>query len=217
MSRIKVLIADDQTIIRDGLRSILNHQDDMEVVGTVEPGMRLYEMTAEMHPNVVITDIKMQGSNRIENIRLIKRDYPDTVVIMLTTIDDEEYVIEALTSGVSGYLLKNMPEDNLIQAIRNCASGNLSLPLGLAQKITTKFYNMAINNMRPSKLLMDELSEREKEISHYLVRGYTNKQIAATLFITEGTVKNYISSIYSKLGINDRTKAVIFLREHGVA
>ena len=216
MKPIKVLIADDQTLMRDGLKYMLSLENDMEVVGTTETGNLAYEMTARVQPNVVITDIKVKGMEMIENIRLIKKDFPSTVIIMLTTYEEEEYIFEALYSGASGYLLKNMPRENLVQAIRDCASGNVSMPLGLMQKLTARISNLGSNPLNSNRMIIDELTDRELQIAKFMIQGYTNKQIAAREFITEGTVKNYISSIYSKIGINDRTKAAIYLKEHGV-
>jgi len=216
MKPIKVLIADDQTLMRDGLKYMLSLENDMEVVGTTETGNLAYEMTARVQPNVVITDIKVKGMEMIENIRLIKKDFPNTVIIMLTTYEEEEYIFEALYSGASGYLLKNMPRENLVQAIRDCASGNVSMPLGLMQKLTARISNLGSNPLNNNRMIIDELTDRELQIAKFMIQGYTNKQIAAREFITEGTVKNYISSIYSKIGINDRTKAAIYLKEHGV-
>lgn len=216
MKPIKVLIADDQTLMRDGLKYMLSLENDMEVVGTTETGNLAYEMTARVQPNVVITDIKVKGMEMIENIRLIKRDFPNTAIIMLTTYEEEEYVFEALYSGASGYLLKNMPRENLVQAIRDCASGNVSMPVGLMQKLTARISNLGNNPLNSRRMLIEDLTDRELQIAKFMVQGYTNKQIASREFITEGTVKNYISSIYSKIGINDRTRAAIYLKEHGV-
>ena len=216
MKPIKVLIADDQTLMRDGLKYMLSLENDMEVVGTTETGTLAYEMTARIQPNVVITDIKVKGMEMIENIRLIKKDFPNTVIIMLTTYEEEEYIFEALYSGASGYLLKNMPRENLVRAIRDCASGNVSMPVGLMQKLTARMCNLGSNPLNNRRMLIDELTERELQMAKLMIQGYTNKQIASREFITEGTVKNYISSIYSKIGINDRTRAVIYLKEHCV-
>lgn len=209
---IRILIADDQTLMRDGLKTILELEDDMEVAGVCENGSRAFELCGELHPDVVLMDIRMPIMNGVESVKLIKKDYPEIAVIMLTTFDDEEYIVDALSNGACGYLLKDMSGDRLIDAIRDAVKGNLLIPSVIAAKLAAR---LARNTSQPqsNQLKTDlDLSERELEIASLLAKGYSNRQISSELYITEGTVKNYISSIYSKIDISDRTKAVLFLK-----
>jgi DNA-binding NarL/FixJ family response regulator len=211
---IRILIADDQTLMRDGLKTILDLEDDMEVVDTAENGRQAYEM-AQIHlPDVILMDIRMPEMDGVESTRIIKKDYPKIKVIMLTTFNDEEYIIQALSFGASGYLLKDIQGDKLIEAIRNCASGNMVMPAQVAEKLSQGLSNRAVENKRQEEMLIKSFSDREKEIALMIVAGLTNRQIASKLCITEGTAKNYICNIYSKIDISDRTKAAIYLKEH---
>ncbi|MBU5592026.1 response regulator transcription factor [Clostridium sp. MSJ-4] len=209
---IRVLIADDQTLMRDGLKTILDLEDDIEVVATCENGEQAIEQAIKLHPDVILMDIRMPVMNGVESVKKIKTSLPKIAVIMLTTFDDDEYIVEALSNGASGYLLKDIPADKLIEAIRDSLKGQLFIPTNIAAKLVAKLSHKESSKEILKKKL--DLSEREIEVSSLLIEGHSNKQIAAKLFISEGTVKNYISNIYSKIGISDRTKAVLFLKEN---
>lgn len=213
MNKIKILIADDQTLMRDGLKTILDLEDDMEVIDTAVNGRQAYEMTSLYKPDVVLMDIRMPEMDGVESTRLIKRDFPKTKVIMLTTFNDEEYIIPALSYGASGYLLKDIQGDKLIEVVRNGALGNMVMPAEVAEKLSQGLSNLSMESKKQNEMLIDSFSEREKEISLMIAEGLSNRQIATKLSITEGTVKNYISTIYSKINISERTKAAIFLNE----
>jgi len=213
MKTIKILIADDQTLMRDGLKTIIELEDDMEVVGTAENGLQAYEMTGKLCPDVVLMDIRMPVMDGVESTRIIKKDFPSAVVIMLTTFDDEEYIVQALQFGANGYLLKDIQGNKLIDAVRDSSKGNMLIPANIATKLAAKLSQIPIEYRRQEQNILCDLSEREINIARLMVKGYTNKQISAALFISEGTAKNYISMIYSKIGISDRTKAVIYLRK----
>ncbi len=230
MKLIKVLIADDQTLMRDGLKTILELEEDIEVVGTAENGIQAYEMAQKLSPDVVLMDIRMPLMDGVESTRIIKKENPSAMVIMLTTFDDDEYIIAALQYGASGYLLKDIQGNKLISAIRDSIAGNMLMPSNIATKLAAKLSQMPSDQLHSSKakssdfsegeqefsrlqLRSSDFSERELEIVKLMVKGYSNKQIAAALCISEGTAKNYISIIYSKIGTNDRTKAVIYLQE----
>lgn len=212
---VRILIADDQTLMRDGLKTILDLEDDMEVIGTASNGLEALEMTEKLKPDAVLMDIRMPVMDGVECTRLIKKKFPDIAVIMLTTFNDEEYIIQALTYGASGYLLKDMQGDKLIQAIREGVRGDLLMPATVAAKLASRLSNMknsmVANERDASKVIA--LSERETEIARLIMEGAGNRQIADALSLTEGTVKNYISSIYLKLGTNDRAHAIELLRE----
>ncbi|MDP4182857.1 MAG: response regulator transcription factor [Bacillota bacterium] len=213
MNQIRVLIADDQTLMRDGLKTILDLEDDIEVVDMAENGIQAYEKTKTIRPDVVLMDIRMPFMDGVESTKLIKRELPDTVVLILTTFDDDEYIIQALSNGASGYILKDIPGDKLINAVRDSINGNLMMPAKIAAKIAAR-----LTVFFDSKLdfgdLYNTFSEREKAIISLLIKGLNNRQIAASLHLSEGTAKNYISAIYSKIGISDRTKAIVYLKEY---
>lgn len=216
MGKIKIVIVDDQTLMRDGLKTILELENDMEVLGTAENGLKAIEMVKELRPDVVLMDIRMPVMNGVESTRAIKQSFPDTCVIMLTTFDDEEYIIDALSFGASGYLLKDMPGDKLIDAVRDGIKGNLLIPGTIAAKLAARLSRPHLEVKNSINGPLSELSERELEISRLLIKGYSNRQIASKLFISEGTVKNYVSNIYSKIGISDRAKALLYLKEAGI-
>lgn len=207
---IKVLIADDQTLMRDGLKTILDLEDDIEVIATAENGEIAFKKASELNPDVILMDIRMPIMNGVDSVKKIKSILPKVSVIMLTTFDDDEYIIEALSNGASGYLLKDMPAEKLIEAIRDSLKGQLFIPTNIAAKLISRLYEKETSKKTFKKDL--DLSERELQVSSLLIEGYNNKQISSKLFISEGTVKNYISNIYSKIGISDRTKAALFLK-----
>ena len=214
MGRIRILIADDQTLMRDGLKTIFELEDDMEVAGVAKNGLEAYEMTAALRPDIVLMDIRMPVMDGVESVRLIKKDFPSTVVIMLTTFDDDEFVIRALQFGASGYLLKDIQGNRLIEAVRDGASGNMLIPSNIASKLAARLSQIPPEKNPQDKSAIPELSERETEITRLMAKGYSNRQIASALHLSEGTIKNYISSIYNKIGTSDRTCAVIFLKEN---
>lgn len=219
MPKYKIIVADDQTLMRDGLKTILDLEDDMEVIGLAENGREAYNLVKELSPDIVLMDVQMPQVSGIESVKLIKRDFPDVIVIMLTTFDDEEYIIETLTSGAVGFLLKDMPGDKLIDAIRDAAKGQMMLPSAVATKLANRLsLDRNIFNVRDTRLSssdisisIGEFSDREKEVIYYMIEGLNNKQIAEKIFIGEGTVRNYVSNIYNKIGVNDRTNAIIYL------
>jgi DNA-binding NarL/FixJ family response regulator len=206
---IRVMLADDQKILRDGLRALLQ-SDEMAVVGEASNGKEAVDMALALKPDVVLMDIRMPEMDGVEAARQIKAAQPQTAVIMLTTFDDDEYVIKAMTYGASGYLLKDIDSGKLKNAIRNCMGGNIILPGRIAAKITSR-----LSDMSGSGAQADDFTEREINIIRLLTEGRSNAEIAAALFLSTGTVKNYISQIYQKLGVGDRTNAVIALKRLG--
>ncbi len=210
MSCIRILLSDDQTIIRDGLRALLDSHNDIKVIGEAGNGCEAYKQTQELKPDVVLMDIRMPEMDGVEATRLIKKDFPMTVVIMLTTFDDDDYIIKAMTYGASGYLLKDIGSEKLIEAIRDSLRGNIILPGRIAAKITSHL----TQNVAPAVTVSD-FTDRETEIIRLLTQGKSNKEIADTLYLTIGTVKNYISQIYMKIDVNDRANAVLFFKKLG--
>lgn len=212
MNTINVMLVDDQTIIRDGIRSILETNEDISVIGEAGNGKDAYEKTSELKPNVILMDIRMPEMDGVEATRLIKKDYPKTVIIVLTTFDDDEYIIKAMTYGASGYLLKDIGSDKLVQAIRDGMSGNIILPGRVAAKITSR---LSQSNSTDSDVTIEDFTERETEIIRLMTQGKSNKEIAESLFLSVGTVKNYISQIYLKIDVNDRANAVLIFKKMG--
>lgn len=214
MRRIRLLIADDQTLMRDGLKTIFDLEEDIDVVGTAENGEQALEMTERLKPDVVLMDIRMPVMDGVECTRLIKKRFPEVLVVVLTTFDDDEYIIQALNYGASGYLLKDMPGDRLIQAVRDAVSGNLMMPAQVAAKLACRLSDLS-GSLRGKDSWAgrtQKLSTRELEIARLMIQGASNREIADILCLTEGTVKNYISSIYGKFGINDRLQVIDRLR-----
>ncbi len=207
---IKVLLVDDQTIIRDGLRALLSMHADIEVAGEAGNGREAVELVRFLKPDIVLTDIRMPEMDGVEATQRIKKEFPDTVVIVLTTFDDDEYIIKAMTYGASGYLLKDMGADKLIEAIHDGLRGNIILPGRVAAKITSKLVGSA-----PADIAPGDFSEREIEIIRLMMQGKNNRDIAEALYLSTGTVKNYISQIYLKINVNDRANAVLAFKRLG--
>lgn len=210
MNQITVLLADDQTIIRDGLRALLEANPDIQVIAEAKDGMEAYEQTRIHRPQVVLMDIRMPQIGGVEATRLIKRDFPETTVLILTTFDDDESILGAIAHGASGYLLKDISGAKLAEAIRDAVRGSVILPGNIAAKITKH-----IGRQGRAETSLSDFTQREQDIIRLLMQGKSNQEIAQTLFLTVGTVKNYISQIYSKAAISDRANAVLFFRELG--
>ncbi|WP_027086055.1 response regulator transcription factor [Cohnella panacarvi] len=215
---LKIIIADDQTLMRDGLQTILQLEDDIEVVATAENGEEACRLVAVHDPDLVLMDIRMPVMNGIEAVKKLREQSPHTKVMVLTTFDEDDYIIDALASGAVGFLLKDIPTDKLLQAIRDAASGSIMLPSSIAVKLAARLA-APHHHSRPqvsgtrNKLTEVKFTDREMSIIALMVEGRNNRDIAQLLFMSEGTVKNYISSIYDKIGTNDRTQAVIWLKD----
>lgn len=222
MEKLRILIADDQTLMRDGLKTILELEADMEVVGTAKNGTEAVEMAAALMPDVVLMDIRMPMMDGIESLKRIKCEFPEMHVLMLTAFDKDDYIIEALASGANGFLLKDLSGDKLIEAVREGAKGKMMLPSQVAAKLAARlavgqkphrtgsdlsaFFHQFV------KLSDKHFTEREQEIIYYMVRNWNNRKIAERLGIAEGTLKNHITSIYDKIGTNDRLEAIEYFK-----
>lgn len=214
---IRVVIADDQTLMRDGLQTIIDLQDDMEVVGVAEDGEQACELAQALQPDLVLMDIRMPRRDGIESTRHIRREQPATAVLILTTFDEDEYIIEGLASGACGYLLKDLPARKIVEAIRDAVRGQLMLPAVVAAKLASRlsFLSGASPEVLDPKRLRSEgirFTDREKKVILLMLEGHSNREIAGILFMSEGTVKNYVSVIYQKIGTNDRAKALLVLQ-----
>lgn len=214
---VKLLIVDDQELMRDGLATILNMKTELEVVGVASNGQEAFEKAGDLLPDIVLMDIRMPVANGVEGTKLITSKYPDIKVLMLTTFHDSALIFEALEEGASGYLLKDMPTDAIVQAIMTVQSGGMVLPKELTADIVREIRkNQTVDHTSEVPEIIKELTEREVEVLNKLGLGLNNKEIASQLFISEGTVKNHVSNLISKLNLRDRTQAAIFAVRYNI-
>jgi DNA-binding NarL/FixJ family response regulator len=211
--KIRVLICDDQMIVCEGLEKILKTSPDIEVVGTALNGLEALELIPMAKPDLVLMDLKMPLMNGIIATRKIREKFPDIFVLVLTTYDDDEWIFDAVRAGAAGYLLKDTPPPELIKAILGTVTGQSYVDPNVAGKILSGY---AAGSQSPTQLTNYNLSEREHEILHLLAQGLTNADIAQQLYLTEGTVRNYTSEIFKKLGVNDRTQAAVVALRYGL-
>lgn len=213
---IRILIVDDQRLMREGLRTLLELEPDMETVGEAEDGISALDTYAEKQPDVVLMDIRMPRLDGVEATRRLLARWPAARVIILTTFDDDQSVFEGLRAGALGYLLKDVSGSELAEAIRRVAAGGALIEPSVARKVLAEFSRLAPAQPTSHERLPEPLSEREIEVLRLLAQGANNRQIAAQLFLAEGTVKNYISTILDKLGVEDRMQAALRARELGI-
>jgi DNA-binding NarL/FixJ family response regulator len=212
---IGILLVDDQALFRAGLRTLLSVQPDFEIVGEAENGQEALRAAEKLCPDVVLMDLRMPVLDGVAATRRLCTIRPDCRVIMLTTFDDDEYIFEGLRAGALGYLLKDAAPDVLYNAIRAAARGESVLQPSVAAKVVSQFARLA-PAPPPAEPLVEPLSEREIEVLGVIAQGKTNKEIAAELYIAEGTVKNHVTNILGKLGVRDRTQAALKARELGL-
>lgn len=209
----KVLICDDQAIIRDGLEMLLTLEKDIEVVGKAQDGAEALEQIAQHQPDLVLMDLKMPGMNGIEATRHIQTRYPTTKVLVLTTYDDDEWLFDALRAGAAGYLLKDTSREDVIKAVRGTVEGKSFVDPAVAGKVLRQ---VASPQSHPSTLLTQKLTEREVDVLRLVARGLSNAHIAARLHLSEGTVRNHMSALLAKLDVSDRTQAAVIAIQHGL-
>ncbi len=211
---IRVLLCDDQDIVLEGLQTILKAEPGIEVVGVAQEGSQAIELVPQVQPDVVLMDLKMPGMNGIQATRKIREQYPQVRVLVLTTYDADEWVFDAIRGGASGYLLKDTPRDELIEAIKGTAAGKTHVDPNVAGKL---FTHITLSRpAMPETSIGETLSDREREVLRLMTRGFSNADIAQELFLSEGTVKNYVSSIFTKLGVSDRTQAAVIALRYGL-
>jgi DNA-binding NarL/FixJ family response regulator len=210
---IKILLVDDQSLFREGLRTLLTVQPDFEVVGEASNGEEALRMCATLHPSVVLMDLRMPVMDGVTATRRLKGSLPDCRVIVLTTFDDNEFVFEGLRAGAVGYLLKDVSSIKLYEAIRSAARGEYFLMPAITAKVMTEFARISRAAPPGVETLETPLSTRELEVLRLVATGSSNKEIASTLVIAEGTVKNHLTSILAKLQARDRMQAVIRAKE----
>ena len=211
---IRVLIADDQALVRDGFGMILDAQEDIEVVGEAEDGGRAVDLARELRPDVVLMDIRMPGVDGIEATRRLVAGGDAPRVLMLTTFDGDEYVYEAMKAGASGFLLKDVRRDELVGAVRVVAAGDAMLAPALTRRLIEDFVRRPRPGAAPGGPIAD-LTDREGEVLRLMARGLSNAEIAAELVVSEATVKTHVARILAKLGLRDRIQAVVLAYESG--
>lgn len=217
-SKIQVVLADDHTLFRQGLRRVFEFEEDIEIMGETGEGDRLPDLVGALRPDVVIMDINMPGKTGVEATKVIRDTYPDTKVLILSIHDDEEYVFETIRAGASGYLLKDVESAVFIQAVRQIFEGSSFIHPKITTKLLGEFQRLsnigmslgfAYGHETESTSWNDILTLREMEILRLMSQGKSNRGIGESLYISEKTVKNHVSSVLSKLGVEDRTQAVI--------
>ncbi len=210
---IKVLLVDDQTILAEGIKSVLETCEDLKVVGIAADGAEAVTLSEKLKPDVVLMDIRMPNMNGVVATKRIKEIDDGIKIIILTTFDDSDYILSAINNGASGYLLKDIGSTALIDAIKNAYAGDTILPSKIAKKITDAAVMVSSDKEIKLKKTFG-LSDREVEIALMLCDGFTNRQIASALKLSDGTARNYISSIYLKLGVDGRSAAVLKIKQH---
>ena len=212
---IRVLLVDDQTLFREGVRLLLDDTPDIEVVGGAGDGLEAIDAVDRLRPDVVLMDIRMPALDGVAATRRILTRHPETRVVALTTFDDDRLIFDILREGAAGYLLKDAEAAQMIAAIRVAASGQSVLTPAVATKVVSEFARMA--RMIPVAGAADlGLTPRELQVVRLLVRGASNKEIAGALFVAEGTVKNHLSNIFRKLDVTDRVQAAVKAMSHGI-
>lgn len=207
---IRVLLVDDQSLIRQGLRALLELNADLEVVGEAENGQTAINLVKQLQPDVILMDIRMPIMDGVAATKEICQEFPQIKVLVLTTFDDDEYVNAAMNNGAMGYLLKDTPSEELAIAIRAVDKGYTQLGPGIVKKLLHKFPPTASIEPPTQPIGLQELTPREMEVLKLIAIGASNREIAQKLFISEGTVKNHVTNILNRLNLRDRTQAAIF-------
>jgi DNA-binding NarL/FixJ family response regulator len=218
---VRVLVVDDQELIREGIASLLGIQPGIDVVGTARDGREAVEQAIALAADVVLMDVRMPGCDGTEATARIRRERPACQVMMLTTFDDEDYVVQALRAGAAGYLLKDLPAAELASAVRLAHAGIAQFGAQATGRLVSALAKQPASALGPASdpiphQLGQQLTVREADVLRLVAHGATNREIAARLFLSEGTVKNHISRILGRLGLRDRTQAAIYARDHGL-
>jgi len=214
--KICVLLVDDQRLMREGLRTLLELEPDLRVAGEAGDGQAALDAYAALQPDVVLMDVRMPGMDGVEATRRLREQWPGARVIILTTFDDDASVFEGLRAGALGYLLKDVSGQELAEAVRTVAGGGALIEPSVARRVLAEFARLAPPARPPDAGLAEPFSEREREIVRLLAAGLSNREIGERLCLAEGTVKNYVTTILQKLGARDRTQAALRAREMGL-
>lgn len=207
---IRLVLAEDQTIIRQGLHRLLDSHADLQVVGEAANGQQAVEQVTTLQPDLVLMDVRMPVMDGVTATQLICDRFPQVKVLVLTTFDDEHYVEQLMQFGAVGYLLKDTPSEELVNAIRSAHRGYTQMSPGLFKKVFSQRSVVPTNSVSSSKVELTELTPREREVLSLIATGASNREIAEILCITQKTVKNHVSSILSRLNLRDRTQAAVF-------
>ncbi|HTZ91749.1 MAG TPA: response regulator transcription factor [Streptosporangiaceae bacterium] len=214
---VRVIVADDHQVVRTGFAALLDTQPDFTVLGTAADGAEAVRLSRELHPDVVLMDVRMPGTNGIEATRqLADSDEPRPRVIILTTFDLDEYVFDALRAGASGFLLKDVTAERLFDAVRVVAAGEALLAPAITRRLIGEFARLRPHPTPMPAAMLGELTPRETEVLRLLAQGLSNPELAARLVVTEETVKTHVSRVLHKLGLRDRTQAVVIAYESGL-
>lgn len=217
MKKLRLILADDQALFREGLRTLLQLVPDFEIVAEARNGQEAVEQASRLKPDVILMDLRMPGMGGVEATRQIHASQPATRVLVLSTFDADEEIADALGAGAVGYLLKDLPSEKLIEAVRLAARGESPLDPTVASKVLRQFAQLQNRQeRRAAQPLVEPLSSRELQVLERLATGKSNKEIAADLQIAEGTVKNHMSQVLAKLGVLDRTQAALRARDLGL-
>jgi DNA-binding NarL/FixJ family response regulator len=209
----KVIICDDQSIVREGLAMLLKLEPDIQIIGMADDGAAAIELVDREKPDVVLMDLKMPIINGVEATRQIRSKHPEVRVLVLTTYDDDQWVFDAVKAGASGYLLKDTPREELVKAVRGTFSGKTFLDPAIAGKVLDQ---ASRHQAYTPAEITGKLTEREIDILRLIARGLSNADISDRLFLSEGTVRNHVSAVLSKLGVADRTQAAVLAIQHGL-
>lgn len=212
----RILIVDDQRLMREGLRTLLELEPDFDVAGEAGDGAAALEAYESAKPDIVLMDIRMPGMDGVEATRRLRARHPGARVIILTTFDDEAYVFDGLRAGAQGYLLKDLSGNELATAIRTVMAGGALIEPSVARKVFAEFARLAPAARPLDAGLAEPLTEREREVLRGVAEGLSNREIGQKLFLTEGTVKNYVTSVLQKIGARDRTQAALRAKELGL-
>jgi DNA-binding NarL/FixJ family response regulator len=209
----RIVICDDQDIVRDGLELLLKLEKDIQIVGIAADGAQVVEITKREKPDLVLMDLKMPIMNGVDATREIKAKCPGVKVLILTTYGTDDWVSDAVRAGASGYLLKDSPREEVLKAIRGTIDGKTYIDPVVAGKLMGEITGV---KKKPSSAVTGKLTQREVEVLRLLAKGLSNEDISGQLFLSEGTVRNHVSSIVDKLGVEDRTQAAIMAIQHGI-
>jgi DNA-binding NarL/FixJ family response regulator len=219
---IRILLVDDQALFREGLRTLLSVWPDLDVIAEAGNGQEAIDTAVNLRPDVVLMDLRMPVLDGVAATRRLLEKLPNTKIIVLTTFDDDDHVFDGLRAGAVGYLLKDVPSEKLVEAIRAAAAGQSFLQPSVAAKVVAEFARLtsrpatAVPTETAVSPLVEPLSDRELEILVLVARGASNREIAGQLYIAEGTVKNHVTNILGKLGVRDRTQAALKAKELGL-
>ncbi|MEH7883394.1 response regulator transcription factor [Bacillus sp. JJ1609] len=211
----KIIIVDDQAMVREGFRMILSLHEEIEIIGEAANGEELLALLRSIHPDVILMDIRMPVMDGLETLKIVKETYPGVKVIILTTFNEDEYIFKGLKFGADGYILKDSNSKEIIKAIKAACEGQMLLHSQVSSRISKVLHSMEHTSVKENKVkeqLDDVLTPREIEVVELIMQGKSNKQIGNELFLTEGTVKNYTSRILDKLELNNRTELVLYMQ-----